>query len=122
MPSKTFNKNLYEAPFNAIKSGKKTVEIRANKNIFSGDSVNLIEKGDFIGGTLIKSKGKKLALKLAILGGLVGLLVLTPLIYFLGFSYQFLNLSGPGQNFLFIGLSILVSALIGWFIGVKIRK
>ena len=48
MVGKTFLKNLYERPFNAIKSGEKTVEIRANKNIFSGNSVNLIEKGDFI--------------------------------------------------------------------------
>ena len=48
MVGKIFLKNLYERPFNAIRDGKKTVEIRANKNIFSGNSVNLIEKGDFI--------------------------------------------------------------------------
>lgn len=48
MVGKTFLKNLYERPFNAIKKGQKNVEIRANKNVFSGNSVNLIEKGDFI--------------------------------------------------------------------------
>ncbi|MFH1316556.1 MAG: ASCH domain-containing protein [Candidatus Woesearchaeota archaeon] len=48
MAGKTFLKNLYERPFNAIKNGQKNVEIRANKNIFSGNSINLIEKGDFI--------------------------------------------------------------------------
>ena len=48
MAGKIFLKNLYERPFNAIRDEKKTVEIRANKNIFSGNSVNLIEKGDFI--------------------------------------------------------------------------
>lgn len=48
MAGKTFLKNLYERPFNAIKDNQKNVEIRANKNIFSGSSVNLIEKGDFI--------------------------------------------------------------------------
>ncbi len=46
--SNTFLKNLNEIPFNAIKSGKKNIEIRANKNIFSGNSVNLIKEGDFI--------------------------------------------------------------------------
>ena len=48
MAGKTFLKNLYERPFNAIKNGQKKIEIRANKNVFSGNSVNLIEKGDFI--------------------------------------------------------------------------
>ena len=48
MVGKTFLKNLYERPFNAIKNGQKNVEIRANKNVFSGNSVNLIEKNDFI--------------------------------------------------------------------------
>ncbi|MBI4739229.1 ASCH domain-containing protein [Candidatus Woesearchaeota archaeon] len=48
MADKTFLKNLYERPFNAIKGGQKNIEIRANKNIFSGNSVNLIEEGDFI--------------------------------------------------------------------------
>lgn len=48
MASKTFLKNLYERPFNAIMDGQKNIEIRANKNVFSGNSVNLIEKGDFI--------------------------------------------------------------------------
>lgn len=41
---KTFLKNLYERQFNAIENGQKNVEIRANKNVFSGSSVNLIEK------------------------------------------------------------------------------
>lgn len=45
---KIFFKNLNERPFNAIKNGQKTVEIRANENIFSGNSVNLIREGDFI--------------------------------------------------------------------------
>ena len=45
---KTFLKNLYERQFNAIENGQKNVEIRANKNVFSGSSVNLIEKNDFI--------------------------------------------------------------------------
>lgn len=48
MAGKVFLKKLYERPFNAIKEGKKTVEIRANKNDFSENSINLIEKGDFI--------------------------------------------------------------------------
>jgi len=48
MAGKTFLKNLYERPFNAIKDGKKTIEIRANKNDFSENSVNRIKKGDFI--------------------------------------------------------------------------
>lgn len=48
MTGKTFLKNLYERPFNAIKKGQKNIEIRANKNIFSGSSVNLIKEGDFI--------------------------------------------------------------------------
>ena len=48
MTGKLFLKNLYERPFNAIRDGKKTVEIRANKNVFSGNSINLIEVGDFI--------------------------------------------------------------------------
>lgn len=48
MAGKTFLKNLYERPFNAIKNNQKNVEIRPNKNVFSGNSVNLIEKGDFI--------------------------------------------------------------------------
>ncbi|MBI5391000.1 ASCH domain-containing protein [Candidatus Woesearchaeota archaeon] len=48
MVGKTFFKRLHERPFNAIKEGKKTVEIRANKNEFTGNSVNLIEEGDTI--------------------------------------------------------------------------
>ncbi len=48
MVNKTFLKNLNERPFNAIISGQKNVEIRANKNVFSGNSVNLINGGDFI--------------------------------------------------------------------------
>jgi len=48
MAGKTFLKNLYERPFNAIKNNQKNVEIRANKNVFFGNSINLIEKGDFI--------------------------------------------------------------------------
>jgi ASC-1-like (ASCH) protein len=48
MAGKTFLKNLYERPFIAIKEAQKNIEIRANKNVFSGNSVNLIEKGDFI--------------------------------------------------------------------------
>ncbi len=48
MESKIFHKNLYERPFNAIKNGKKNVEIRANKNSSSKNSVNLIEEGDII--------------------------------------------------------------------------
>ena len=48
MTGKTFLKNLYERPFNAIKRGQKNIEIRANKNTFSGNSINLIGEGDFI--------------------------------------------------------------------------
>lgn len=48
MINKTFFKNLKERPFKAIKNGRKKVEIRANKNIFSENSTNLIKKGDFI--------------------------------------------------------------------------
>ena len=48
MAGNTFLKDLYERPFNAIKIGQKNIEIRANKNIFSGNSVNLIKEGDFI--------------------------------------------------------------------------
>ncbi len=46
--SKTFFKKLNERPFNAILAGKKTVEIRANENIFSENSINLLEEGDVI--------------------------------------------------------------------------
>ena len=48
MAGKTFLKTLHERPFNAIKKGHKQIEIRANKNTFSGNSINLIEEGDFI--------------------------------------------------------------------------
>ena len=48
MPNKTFFKNLNERPFNAIANGQKNIEIRANKNLFSENSVNLINEGDFI--------------------------------------------------------------------------
>ena len=48
MAIKTFNKNLYKKPFEAIKSGKKTVEIRANKKESSENSVNLMKPGDLI--------------------------------------------------------------------------
>ncbi len=48
MAGKTFLKDLYERPFNAIKKSQKNIEIRANKNIFSGNSINLIGEGDFI--------------------------------------------------------------------------
>lgn len=48
MANKTFLKNLNERPFNAIENGQKTIEIRANKNVFSENSINLINKGDFI--------------------------------------------------------------------------
>ena len=48
MAGNTYFKNLKERPFNAILNGKKTVEIRANKNVFSENSVNLFEKGDLI--------------------------------------------------------------------------
>ena len=48
MVGNTFLKDLYERRFNAIKRGQKNIEIRANKNIFSGNSVNLIMREDFI--------------------------------------------------------------------------
>jgi len=48
MANKIFHKNLKERPFNAIKKGTKTVEIRANKNQLSDDSINMISNGDFI--------------------------------------------------------------------------
>jgi len=48
MADRIFFKNLYERPFNAIKNGQKNVEIKANKNIFCENSVNLIEENDFI--------------------------------------------------------------------------
>ena len=48
MSNKTFFKNLNERPFNAIVNRQKTIEIRANKNIFSENSINLINEGDFI--------------------------------------------------------------------------
>ena len=51
MTGKIFFKDLHERAFNAMKNGRKTVEIRANKNIFCENSVNLIEAGDFIGFT-----------------------------------------------------------------------
>src|SRR3989338_6040789 len=45
---RTFFKNLNERPFNSIEKGQKNIEIRANKNIFSENSINLIKEGDFI--------------------------------------------------------------------------
>ncbi|MBI2499639.1 ASCH domain-containing protein [Candidatus Woesearchaeota archaeon] len=56
MPNKTFFKNLNERPFNAIASGQKNIEIRANKNLFSENSINLINAGDFI---IFKKVGSK---------------------------------------------------------------
>jgi|SRR3989338_2550171 len=60
MSGKTFLKNLYERPFNAIKKGQKNIEIRANKNDFSESSINLIEEGDFI---IFKKVGSEERLK-----------------------------------------------------------
>ena len=60
MTGKTFLKNLYERPFNAIKKGQKNIEIRANKNDFSESSINLIEEGDFI---IFKKVGSEERLK-----------------------------------------------------------
>jgi len=60
MTGKTFLKNLYERPFNAIKKGQKNIEIRANKNDFSENSINLIEEGDFI---IFKKVGSEERLK-----------------------------------------------------------
>lgn len=48
MSTKTFLKKLNSRPFEAIKSGKKTIEIRANKNEFSENSINLMKPGDLI--------------------------------------------------------------------------
>ncbi len=48
MVGRIFLKSLYERAFNAIKNGQKDVEIRANRNSFSENSINLIEEGDFI--------------------------------------------------------------------------
>ena len=48
MVCRTFLKILYERPFNAIRDGKKNIEIRANKNNLSENSVNLIKEGDII--------------------------------------------------------------------------
>lgn len=44
----TFHKNLYERPFEAIKKGTKRIEIRANKNENSKNSINLMKEGDNI--------------------------------------------------------------------------
>lgn len=45
---RTFFKNLNKGPFNAIENGQKNIEIRANKNVFSENSINLIKEGDLI--------------------------------------------------------------------------
>jgi len=58
MESKIFHKNLYERPFNAIKNGKKNVEIRANKNSISKNSVNFIKEGDVIIFKILKVEKK----------------------------------------------------------------
>ncbi|MBI4144192.1 ASCH domain-containing protein [Candidatus Woesearchaeota archaeon] len=60
MTGKIFLKNLYERTFNAIKKGQKNIEIRANKNDFSENSINLIEEGDFI---IFKKVGSEERLK-----------------------------------------------------------
>lgn len=44
----TFFFNLRERPFEAIKNGTKTIEIRANKKRNTGNAVNLIKAGDII--------------------------------------------------------------------------
>ena len=46
--NKTFTLNLLARPFDAIKKGTKTVEVRANKNQTSNDSVNKMRSGDTI--------------------------------------------------------------------------
>ena len=48
MACKVILKNLHDRPFNAIKQGRKTIEVRANKNELSENSVNTIERGDII--------------------------------------------------------------------------
>ncbi len=48
MISKTFMLNLRERPFKAIVAGRKKVEIRPNKYIFEGNSVNLMRAGDTV--------------------------------------------------------------------------
>ncbi len=60
MTGNIFLKNVYERPFNAIKKGQKNIEIRANNNIFSRNSINLIEEGDFI---IFNKKGSDEKLK-----------------------------------------------------------
>ena len=48
-------KKIYEKPFEAIKKGTKTFEIRANKNEFNIDSINLLKLEDIIIFTKINS-------------------------------------------------------------------
>ena len=48
MIPKTFKLNLRERPFKTIVAGTKKVEIRPNKYIFEGDSVNVMRAGDTI--------------------------------------------------------------------------
>ena len=48
MTNRAFLKNLNERPFNAIECGQKTIDIRANKNNSSENSINLINEGDII--------------------------------------------------------------------------
>ena len=43
-----FTLKLKERPFEAIKKGTKKIEIRANKEECSGNSVNLMKEGDHI--------------------------------------------------------------------------
>ena len=45
---RTFFKNINERAFEAIKKGGKKVEIRANENIFSDNSINLMQIEDLI--------------------------------------------------------------------------
>ncbi|MFT4326507.1 MAG: ASCH domain-containing protein [Candidatus Woesearchaeota archaeon] len=54
----TFQKKLYERPFEAIKKGSKKIEIRANKKETSENSVNLMQRGDEIIFTKSKSEEK----------------------------------------------------------------
>ena len=45
---RTFFKNLNGRAFEAIKAGKKKVEIRASENCFSENSINLVQEGDTV--------------------------------------------------------------------------
>ena len=58
MTEKIYYKNLNERPFNAILNGTKTVEIRANKKVYVGSSINVIEPGDTIVFTKVGSNQK----------------------------------------------------------------